>query len=137
MTTKLDPQSRLDLIKYRIQRAQETLTEADYNAAGEYYNTAVNRLYYSAFYAANALLLSKEIVCGSHKGVKSMLSLHFVKDGVLEMEHAKTFNQLFINRQSGDYEDFIYCDKDLYDSLRPKAESFINAIKKILENSQP
>lgn len=133
MTDKLDPQSRLDLIQYRIKRAFETLEEADYNAKASYFNTAVNRLYYAVFYAACALLLSKEIECNSHKGVKTMLSLHFVKNGILDSKYAKIFNILFQNRQSGDYEDFIYCDAELYNDLRPKSQDFIEAIKNILE----
>lgn len=133
MTAKLDSDSRNALINYRIQRAYETLQEADYNAVGKYYNTAVNRLYYSVFYAANALLLSKEIVCGTHKGIKNILSLHFIKTGLLDVCHGKSFNQLFINRQSGDYEDFIFCDLELFNSLRPKAEEFIKAVEKLLK----
>ena len=93
MKTKLDSDSRESLIKYRLERAFETLKEAEYNAKGGYYNTAVNRLYYAAFYAANALLISKEMVCESHKGVKIMLSLHFIKNGILSEEHGKTFNR--------------------------------------------
>lgn len=62
-----------------------------------------------------------------------MLSLHLVKDGILDLEHAKTFNQLFINRQAGDYEDFIFCDAELYSSLRPKTEDFIVSIAKLLQ----
>lgn len=34
MTEHLDKNSRDDLIKYRIQRASETLEEAQYNAKG-------------------------------------------------------------------------------------------------------
>lgn len=134
MNERLDPASREDLIKYRLQRAKETLEEADYNARGSYFNAAVNRLYYACFYASTALLLSRGIECSSHKGVKTMISLHFVKTGILDLEHAKTLNQLFQNRQSGDYEDFIYCDLDLYDTLKPKAEDFIKAIQNLLNH---
>lgn len=134
MKPTLDPESRKALIDYRLQRATETLVEADYNAKGGFYNTAVNRLYYSAFYAANAALISKEITTNSHAGVKSMLSLHFIKTGLLDVEHGKTLNQLFINRQSGDYEDFNFCDEDLYNRLRPKTEEFVDAIKNLINS---
>lgn len=133
MKDKLDIESRSNLIKYRLDRALETLQEADYNAKGGFYNTAVNRLYYAAFYASNAALLSREIICSSHKGVKSMISLYFIKPGILALEHGQTLNQLFLNRQAGDYEDFVYCDKELYETLRSKAESFIEAVKTIIE----
>ncbi len=39
---------------------------------------------------------------------------------------------LFENRQSGDYEDFVYCDAELYSMLRPKAENLIKAISALL-----
>ncbi|MDE5869607.1 MAG: HEPN domain-containing protein [Muribaculaceae bacterium] len=114
-----------DLINYRLQRAQETLDEADYNAKGEYYNAAVNRLYYACYYAASALMVANHLEASSHKGIKSMLGLKFIKTGRLDLRYGRIYQQLFENRQSGDYEDFVYCDKELYDILRPQAEEFV------------
>lgn len=125
---------RNDLIAYRLERASETIKEAEYNAVGGYYNTAVNRLYYSAYYAASALMLAYGLKTTTHAGVKTLLSLHFVKTGLLNIEHGKTFMLLFENRQSGDYEDFVYCDSKLYSELLPMTLSFIEAIKELLKN---
>ena len=61
-----------------------------------------------------------------------MLGLHFVSKGVLSNEYGKTFSRLFEIRHSGDYDDFVYCDKDMIDEYMPKAADFINAIKIIL-----
>lgn len=133
MTETLDRDARNALIAYRLQRATETLEEADYNAKGNYYNTAINRLYYAAFYAASALMLSYEIECSTHAGVKSMLSLKFIRTGLLDKSHGKTFMSLFENRQSDDYEDFVYCDSELYDLLLPKTIDFITAIKSLIQ----
>ena len=47
MKEKLDSESRAAIVNYRLERAYETLKEADYNTAGGYYNAAVNRLYYA------------------------------------------------------------------------------------------
>ena len=44
------------LIRYRIQRAFETLDEARLMAESDHWNGCVNRLYYACFYAVNALL---------------------------------------------------------------------------------
>ena len=43
MKEKLDSESRAAIVNYRLERAYETLKEADYNTAGGYYNAAVNR----------------------------------------------------------------------------------------------
>lgn len=41
MREKLDPENRASIVNYRLERAYETLKEADYNADGGYYNAAV------------------------------------------------------------------------------------------------
>ncbi len=126
MKESLDEQSRLALIKYRLDRAQVTISEANLLANEGYYNAAANRLYYACFYAVLALFV--------HAGI--MLGLHFVSKGLLANEHGKTFSRLFEIRHSGDYDDFVYCDKEMIDEYTPKAEAFINAIKEILEKKQ-
>lgn len=110
MKSELTLNDRKNLIEYRLSRATETLVEAQYSADGGYFNTAVNRLYYAAYYATSALMLANGISATSHAGTKTMLSLYFIRTGLLDVEHGKSFMTLFENRQSGDYEDFVYCD---------------------------
>ena len=76
-----------------------------------YYNTAVNRMYYACYYAASALLITEGIVTKTHDGVLQMLSLHFIKTGVLPAEYGRKYRNLFDKRSSGDYEDFFYHTK--------------------------
>ena len=45
MKQELDDESRVALVRYRIDRARETLKEADLLSENGYYNTAVSRLY--------------------------------------------------------------------------------------------
>jgi uncharacterized protein (UPF0332 family) len=44
---ELSQENRAALSAYRLQRAKETLLEADTLIAGKFYNAAVNRLYYA------------------------------------------------------------------------------------------
>lgn len=133
MKEKLTSENREAIVSYRMERAYETLKEADYNTAGGYYNASVNRLYYACYYAASALLLSHEIEAHTHNGVKTQLSMHFVRTGQLSIEHGATFSLLFEKRQAGDYSDFAYCDLALVNMLRPRAEAFVNAIKELIK----
>ena len=64
-----------------------------------------------------------------------MLALHFINTGKIEKKFGAFYQQLFNNRQAGDYEDFVYCDKELYSDLFPKAESFVEKISSILKNT--
>ena len=132
MKEKLDSESRAAIVNYRLERAYETLKEADYNTAGGYYNAAVNRLYYACYYAASALLLNCEIEANTHNGVKTQLSMHFVRTGHLSLDHGATFSLLFEKRQASDYSDLAYCDLALVNTLRPRAEAFINAMEQLI-----
>lgn len=131
MKDKLDAESRAAIVEYRLERAHATLKEADYNTDGGYYNAAVNRLYYACYYAASALLLSREILAHTHSGVKTQLSLHFVRTGQLSIEHGTTFSLLFEKRQASDYSDFAYCDLATVQMLRPRAEAFVKDVERL------
>ena len=133
MKETLDEQSRAALVKYRLDRAEETVKEAGILAKEAHYNAAINRLYYACFYATSALLVANGFTVSSHAGVKTVLGLHFVSKGLLPIEHGKTFSRLFEIRHSGDYDDFVYCDKEMVDEYTPKVEAYITAIKSLLK----
>lgn len=135
MKDKLDAESRTAIVDYRLERAEATLTEADYNTEGGYYNAAVNRLYYACYYAASALLLNSEITAHTHSGVKTQLSLHFVRTGLLSIEHGTTFSLLFEKRQASDYSDFAYCDLATVQMLRPRAAAFVEDVKRLIKKA--
>lgn len=132
MKETLDEQSREALIQYRLERADETLKEVEILSNEAHYNAAANRLYYACFYAVTALLVANGHSTQSHAGAKTLLGLHFVSKGLLSNEYGKTFSRLFEIRHSGDYDDFVYCDKEMIDEYLPKAKEFINAIKVLL-----
>ncbi len=133
MKQELSPEHRIALVQYRFERAWLTLKEADYMRRGDFYNAAINRLYYACFYAATGLLIAKGIDASTHNGVKTMLSFHFVRTNLLSLEHGSTYSSLFDKRHSGDYEDFAYCDAALVDYLLPRAEAFIKAIETLAQ----
>ena len=91
----LDEESKNALINYRIQRAYETLKEAQVMMRESFYNAAVNRLYYACYYAAVSLLLKYDHQPQTHNGVKTMLGLHFISTGKLPIKIGKIFSTLF------------------------------------------
>ena len=135
MKETFDEQSREALIQYRLDRADETLKEVEILAKEAHYNAAANRLYYACYYAVSALLVANGLNTQSHAGAKTLLGLHFVSKGLLSNEYGKTFSRLFEIRHSGDYDDFVYCDKEMIDEYTPKVVDFIRAIKTLLGNS--
>ena len=128
----LSDQDRINIVRFRIENAQSTLSESLEQIEMGYYNTAVNRMFYACYYAASALLITNGIVTKTHDGVLQMLSLHFIKTGVLPAEYGRIYRNLFDKRSSGDYEDFFYHTKDSAEALYPDAKSFVERIKDLV-----
>lgn len=128
----MNDQDRKELIKYRFQRAKDTLSEVDILVNNKLWNTSVNRLYYACYYAVIALLISKKINAQTHAGVRQMFGLHFVKTGMIDKELGKFYSDIFDKRQAGDYDDFIDFSKDEVTSMIPPARKLIGAIENIL-----
>ncbi len=132
MKQELDQKSIEALSQYRIQRSKETLLEAQMLIHNGFFNAAVNRLYYACYYAVNALLVSQRIAAQTHAGVKQMFGLHFIVTGKLPTNLGRFYNQLFNDRLTGDYDDFITYDKEMLAEIFPKAEDFVNQISTLL-----
>lgn len=136
MTDRLDPSSRNDLINYKFERASQTIQEAYVLANAKFFNAAVNRLYYAAYYAASALMLTNALETVTHKGIKTMLGLKFIQTGKLDSEFGRIYQKLFNCRQAGDYDEFIYYDEETFNELRPLAVKFIEGLKKFMEGQK-
>ena len=65
-----------EYIRYRLDTAYKTLAAATVLAENGFWNSAVNRLYYSVFYAVNALLVLHDIRTKTHSSVKKELQLY-------------------------------------------------------------
>ena len=78
---------------------------------------AVNRLYYSLFYAVSAMLLSRGYDrFTKHTGVRAVFNRDFVRTGVVDQEMGALYNKLFEDRQKGDYEAFTdFSNEDVVD----------------------
>jgi len=136
MTTKLTEENIEALSRYRMERAYETLAEVPNLRELGYYNTATNRLYYACYYAAVALLNKHRIFANTHAGVKTMLGMHFVSQGLISKESGRAFTNLFESRQRNDYDDFVYSTQEEVDELYPKAQSFIEEVDALLKDKE-
>jgi uncharacterized protein (UPF0332 family) len=71
-----------DLIRYRLNKAQTTLQEAKSLADNGYWNGAVNRLYFSCFYAVIPLLAKSDISARTHNMIRFSFSFASVNVGI-------------------------------------------------------
>ena len=124
--------SKQEYIDYRINTSKETLQAARSLAENGHWNSVINRLYYSCFYAISALLYKYDISTRSHSGLKHQFSLHFVKSGIIDKNLAGVFIELFDFRQECDYADFVDFEEDETMPLIPLVENLIQKIEDLI-----
>lgn len=119
-----------DYINYRLQRANETISEIKILIENKLWNTAVNRMYYACFYAVGALLAKNGVETSSHSGSRQKFGQLFIHTGLISKELGKHYSELFEKRQKGDYNDFFDFDEETVLKLYPPSVELIKEIEK-------
>jgi uncharacterized protein (UPF0332 family) len=125
-------EDRVSLVEYRLRKAKETFAEIPILIENKLWRNAANRLYYACFYAASALLINDGHQTNSHNGVKSVLSLYYIKENKIDKSLIKLYGQLFNMRQRGDYEDWVIIEEDDITTLIEPSEKFIVEMERII-----
>lgn len=127
----MKPES-LELAKYRLERAKETLNEFEVLIAANKNNAAANRLYYAVFYAMRAMLATKELDSSKHKGVISFFNKEFVKSNLFLKELASVVKDTYRLRTEGDYSDYVVIDSNELKETNKRVKDFITQAEKVL-----
>ena len=120
---------RKEYVRYRIETSYKTYDAAKVLAENKFWNSAVNRLYYSIFYAVNALLVLNEIQTKSHSATKSQFSLFFIKTGKFDKKYGQLLSELFDWRQKGDYQNIFDYDSKTVEPLFQPVKEMIELIE--------
>jgi uncharacterized protein (UPF0332 family) len=125
--------AEITLIRYRMDRSKEALSAARLMYEKGHHNDAVNRLYYSCFYAVIALLATEGVHPGKHTAVRAFLNKNWIKTGKLSKETGWLYNTLFDRREKGDYGDYFrFNAEDVADWLK-KVKKAIEEIFQVIE----
>jgi len=122
-----------ELITRRLSRAYKNLEVARSLLADEFYEDSVSKSYYALFFAAKALLLTKNLDPKRHSGVISFFSQYFVKTGELEKELAAILKFAQKERISADYDEFYSASVEEAQLQLENAERFLQRVKEILQ----
>jgi len=126
---------KAEYIRYRLESSYTTFEAAKVLADNGFWNSAVNRLYYSVFYAVSALLVFHDIQTKKHSSVKSQFSLHFIKTGVFDKKYGQLLSELFDWRQKGDYENIFDYDQESVQPLFIPVKEMLDLIKEEIQRS--
>ena len=120
----------LELIKYRLEEAEDSIKEAEVLLkAGMSMRAVMNRLYYAMFYAVLALLQEKELGTSKHAGAISLFDREFIKKGVFDEKLSRILHRAFELRQKGDYMEQAEVTKSDVDEILPGTKEFVREVK--------
>ncbi len=118
---------QIDLSKYRIQESKDSLIVAENCLNDGFYKDAINRSYYSAFYAIKAILALDTVDFKRHKDVVAYFNKEYVATGTFQREIGRRLGILKQLREKSDYDDFYIASKE-------KAEEQLETTKIILSS---
>lgn len=87
-----------------LRRATSALREAAALSEQGFHAASISRSYYAMFYAARALLSTKDVSPKTHGGVLAKLGDLFVKPGLLPSEMTSAMGATMELREQADYE---------------------------------
>jgi uncharacterized protein (UPF0332 family) len=116
------------LIDYRLDEANESLMDAELLLSAGRHRSAANRLYYAAFYAAVAALLTKRLEYSKHSAVIAFFDKELIRTGVLPKKYSRTLHQAFNERQQDDYMPFVEMDPDELKQLLEDVRDMVKGI---------
>lgn len=123
-----------EYIQYRMGTARKTFEAAKVLADSGFWNSAVNRLYYTLFYSVNALLYLSDLPAKKHSSVKSQFNLYYIKTGKIDKKYGQLLSELFDWRQKGDYENiFDYDQESVLPLFKPVEEMLLLIEDMIME----
>jgi uncharacterized protein (UPF0332 family) len=127
-------EARKTLIALWLEKAEEALASAELELNAGHLNFAVNRLYYACFYAATALLLRDGKQFARHSAVKSEFNRNYVKSGAVDIKWSKFYQQLFDDRQEGDYIPTTTFDVSEVSARLQQSREFLDLVRSLINN---
>lgn len=121
-------------VKVEWEKSREVLKEAETLLHQKLAAGAIARTYYAAFHAGKALLLTEGLEVRSHEGLGRLLSLHFVKTGILDRHLSRTLSKAQKFREEADYSsEYTFTLDDATLQLQ-EVKELLTAIEKFLRH---
>ena len=126
-------ETRVDLSRYRMQKAEEMLVSSKREFAAGDYASANNRAYYSIFHMLRAVLALDGEDYKKHSAVISRFSQNYLKTDIISRDYSKLIFNASAIRNRSDYEDFYICSIKDTENLISGVADFYAAVKAYLE----
>lgn len=98
---------KIELSKYRLQKAMETLDTSKSMLGIGKYSDFLNRSYYAVFHAIRAVLALDGYDSKKHSGIIAYFNQNYIKTGRFDKIYSKLITSLSDMRNDSDYDDFL------------------------------
>jgi hypothetical protein len=125
-------QQRVQVVYYWWEKAEASLASARRELQAGGLAFAANRLYYAAFYGVSAALLERHLSFKKHSGVRAVFHREFIKTGLLDVKWGQFYDQLFEDRQEGDYVVMVEFDREYIEVQLDRCIQFLNELRPLI-----
>jgi uncharacterized protein (UPF0332 family) len=122
----------LDKVTAYFERSKEFIEIAKDNINIGHYETAVNRSYYSVYYAVIALLLKEDKNPRTHHGTRKLFGQVFVNNKNFNKELFDFYSELLNDRETADYDMFADFTNNETEEIIKNTALFIQECEKFL-----
>jgi uncharacterized protein (UPF0332 family) len=122
-------QLKADVPAYWLGMAEEALRAGELSLKNGMLVSAVNRMYYAAFYCACCILARMNTGYGKHSAVRAALHRDVIKPGKLPIEFGQMYDELFQLRNRGDYALFCEFSTEQIESLMVLLKKFVDSVR--------
>lgn len=116
-----------------FKKAENSLDAAHLLFEKGYYDFSASRSYYTMFYSAEAVLLTKDLSFSKHSSVVASFGKEFIKTEIFPQRLHKYLVDAFDVRNLGDYGAPGSVNKKKAEDLLEKSEEFLDEIKEHIE----
>ena len=127
-------QNIVDLCEYRLQQANESISEAELLLNSGHYRGAINRAYYAMFYSLQVIIVMDMVNVSKHSGVITYFDKNFIKPGIIDRKFSKWLHRLFDLRQDADYGDMFTPSEEQCREAVNQSREFVEEIIRYFEN---
>jgi len=121
------------IIKYRRERAYETLENTKKLIDLNMLSFAMNRIYYAGLYIVNALMIVDSKKFTKHKQVIGYFNKEYLKTNLINREIGKILNDSFERRTAVDYHDYTTVTKSEVNEYLTEMKKFVTEVDKLIE----
>ena len=122
--------------KYRLERAKQDLSDAEFSYKDNRFLNANNRAYYSIFHAIKAVLALERVDFKKHKDVLAYFNQYYIKTDIFPKMISKKISQASKVREDSDYDDEFVPTAEETKKQIDTAKELIELVEKYLNEQE-